>query len=134
MQPLRAVLDAAARGEFPPADGAFDVLPALDGRADVLLGFTAHFVLAAPVDAVEVEAQLPGDLSFPMSATFLTWIAGRLGSQPGTFDALLCATGTGGGAPSWLREADSLDHPRVARRRDIAPTCTSTRPTTRPVC
>ena len=28
VHPLRAMLDAAARGEFPPADGGFDVLPA----------------------------------------------------------------------------------------------------------
>jgi hypothetical protein len=114
--PLRAVLDAAAEGRFPPADGAFDVLPAADGRADVMMGFTAHFVLAAPIDAALVAAQIPaGDFSIPMSATFLMWIADQLKSRPTTFDALLCASGTGAGVPSWLLEAETLDHPRVAR-------------------
>ena len=116
MHPLRALLDAAARGEYPPADGGFDVLPPPDGLADVMLGFTAPFVLAAPIDAAAVAARLPeGDLSVPMSAAFLMWIAEQLGSRPGTFDALLCATGVGGGAPPWLPEVDGLDHPRVAR-------------------
>jgi GNAT superfamily N-acetyltransferase len=110
------VLDAAARGRFPPTDGRVEVLPPPDGRADVMLGFTGHFVLAAPVDVAEVAARLPsGDFSVPLSATFLMWIAEQLGSRPGTFDALLCATGTGAGVPSWLRETHALDHPRVAR-------------------
>ncbi len=116
MHPLRALLDAAARGQYPPADGGFDVLPPPDGRADVMLGFTAHFVFAAPIEAAEIAARLPeGDFSVPMSAAFLTWIGEQLGSRAGTFDALLCATGDGGGPPSWLHEVDGLDHPRVAR-------------------
>jgi GNAT superfamily N-acetyltransferase len=116
MHPLRAVLDAAARGEFPPPDGRIDVLPPPDGRADVILGFTGHFVLAAPIDAAEVAARVPeGDFSIPMSAPFLMWIAEKLGSRPTTFDALLCATGSGDGPPDWLHEVDGFDHPRVAR-------------------
>ncbi|HYL53666.1 MAG TPA: GNAT family N-acetyltransferase [Acidimicrobiia bacterium] len=116
MHPLRVLLDTAAGGEYPPADGAFDVLPPPDGLADVMIGFTGHFVLAAAIEPGEVEAQVPaGDFSVPMSAAFLTWVANRLGSRPGTFDALLCATGNGAGLPPWLREIDALDHPRVAR-------------------
>jgi GNAT superfamily N-acetyltransferase len=116
MHPLRAVLDAAARGEFPPPDGGIDVLPAPDGRADVILGFTGHFVLAAPIDAAEVAARVPErDFSIPMSAPFLMWIAEQLGSRPTTFDALLCTTGSGDGPPDWLHEVDGFDHPRVAR-------------------
>jgi hypothetical protein len=116
MHPLRTLLDAAARGEYPPADGKVDVVPPPDGLADVIVGFTGHFVLAAPIEPAEVAARLPEvDLSVPMSAAFLTWIAERLGSRPTTFDALLCATGDGGGLPPWLREVDGLDHPRVTR-------------------
>ncbi len=116
MHPLRALLDEAARGHYPPADGGFDVLPPPDGRADVMLGFTAHFVLAAPIDAAEVAARVPeGDFSVPLSASFLMWIAEQLGSRPGTFDALLCAIGTDEGPPSWLREVEGFDHPRVER-------------------
>jgi hypothetical protein len=114
--PLRTLLDAAARGQFPPADGAFDVLPPPDGHADVMLGFTGHFVLAAPIDRLEIEARLPSDdFSVPMSAPFLTWIAAQLGSRPATHDALLCTIGTGVGPPPWMRAVESLDHPRVAR-------------------
>jgi hypothetical protein len=116
VHPLRAVLDAAARGTFPPVDGAFDVLPRVEGLADVMLGFTGHFVLAAPIDAAEVAAQVPiGDFSIPMSAGFLMWMADRIGSRPATHDALLCTTGTGAGPPAWLGAAQGLDHPRVAR-------------------
>jgi hypothetical protein len=114
--PLRAMLDAAARGAFPPADGAFDVLAPPPGRADVMIGFTGHFVLAAPIDADEIAARVPpDDFSVPMSAAFLLWLAERLGSKPATFDSLLCAIGTGAGAPPWLHAIDALDHPRVAR-------------------
>jgi hypothetical protein len=110
------MLDAAARGSFPPADGAIEVLPPPPGRADVMLGFTGHFVLAAPIDPDAVAARMPpGDFSVPMAPASLTWIAEQLGSRPTTFDALLCATGTGAGAPLWLHEIDALDHPRVAR-------------------
>jgi hypothetical protein len=116
MHPLRALLDAAACGEYPPADGGFDVLPSPDGLADVMLGFTAHFVLASSIEPAEIAARLPeGDLSVPMSAAFLTWIAEQLGSRPTTFDALLCAIGDGAGPPPWLHEVDGIDHPRVAR-------------------
>lgn len=114
--PLATILDAAARGEFPPDDGAVEVLPPPPGRADVMIGFTGHFVLAAPIDPDEVAARMPpGDFSVPMSPMSLVWIAEQLGSRPTTFDALLAATGTGAGAPSWLHESDALDHPRVAR-------------------
>ena len=116
MHPLRVMLDAAARGDFPPADGGFDVFPAPPGRADAMIGFTGHFVLAAAIDPEEVAARVtPGDFSVPMSATFLMWVAARLGSRPTTFDALLVASGTGGGPPGWLQEVDALDHPRVVR-------------------
>ena len=116
MHPLRAMLDAAARGEYPRADGGFDVLPRPDGLADVMLGFTGHFVLAASIEAAEVAGRIPArDLSVPMSATFLLWLAERLGSRPATFDALLCAVGDGAGPPPWLHEVDGFDHPRVER-------------------
>jgi RimJ/RimL family protein N-acetyltransferase len=46
---------------------------------------------------------------------FLNWVATQLGSRPTTFDALLCARGTGQGAPDWLHRVDDLDPPRVAR-------------------
>ena len=86
--PLAAVLDAAARGRFPAADGRFDVMPRLPGPADALIGFTGHFVLAADIPADAVAARVsPEDLSVPMSPTFLNWVAECTGSRPATFDA-----------------------------------------------
>jgi GNAT superfamily N-acetyltransferase len=112
---LAQMLDDAARGRFPPADGRVEVVPSL-GRVDALIGFTAHWVLAADVESAEVAAQLPdGDFSAPMSAAFLGWIAQRTNRRSATFDALLCARGTGDGAPEWLVETADVAHPRVER-------------------
>ena len=81
---------------FPRPDGVIDLLPAPDGRADIVLGFTAHFVIAAPLGPVEIAERLvPGDFSAWMAAAFLMWVGERLGSVPTTFDALLVALGTG---------------------------------------
>ena len=114
--PLRALLDAAAAGRFPPADGVVDVVPSPGGPADAIVGLTGHFMLAADIDPAEIAQRLPaGDFSAPMSAATLGWIAERLGSTPATFDALLCRPGTGAGAPRWLHEVDGHDHPRVER-------------------
>lgn len=114
--PLLVMLDDAAAGRFPPVDGRIDVVPAPAGRADALVGFTGHFVLAADIDAAEVVDRIPpGDFSAPMSSAMLTWLAQRLDSVPATLDALLCRVGTGAGAPAWLHEIDGHDHPRVER-------------------
>jgi hypothetical protein len=116
--PLAAVLDAAARGRYPAADGRFDVMPRLPGPADALIGFTGHFVLAADIAVDAVAARVSaGDLSVPMSPAFLTWVAECTGSRPATFDALLCAIGTGEGAPEWLEPDRHIEHPRVERAR-----------------
>jgi hypothetical protein len=116
--PLAAILDAAAHGTFPAEDGDFELLPALPGPADALIGFTSHFVLAADIPRADIEARYADrDLSVPMSAPFLTWVAERLDSRPGTFDALLCTFGTGAGAPDWLVPDAGSEHPRVARAR-----------------
>jgi hypothetical protein len=121
--PLRALLDAAAHGVFPPADGRVEVVPTPGGLADVVIGFTGHLVIAADIAPDAVAAKLPdGDFSVWMAASTLSWIGEQLRSQPLTFDALLGARG-GGGPPPWLHEIDALDHPRVVRasryRRDM---------------
>jgi hypothetical protein len=116
VHPLRARLDAAAAGRFPVPDGKLEVVPSPGGLADVIVGLTGHFVLAADLDPAEVEANIEaGDLSAPMSPTTLAWLARRLDSRPATFDALLCRFGTGAGVPSWLHEVDGHAHPRVER-------------------
>jgi GNAT superfamily N-acetyltransferase len=114
---LLRLLEDAARGMPPPADGVVEVWPAPDGPVDAVLAFTAHHVVAAPVDPDLVAARLPeGDLSAPMSAAFLGWLGERLGSRPGSLDVVLAAEGLGGTPPLELTPAVGLDrHQRVAR-------------------
>lgn len=112
--PLAALLDEAARGRFPPPDGALAVLPAPPGASMAVVAFTAHHVVAADVEPEWVRAQLPADdLSAPMSARFLVALGDRIGRQPGSLDVVLAARGLAG-EPELL-EVSGADHPRVAR-------------------
>lgn len=96
---LRRILEDAAAGRFPPADGATDVVPSPDGPVHAVLAFTAHHLVAADVDPGEVAAHLdPDDIAAPMGAPFLAWLGGRLGAVPGTLDVVLAAR-AGAGAP-----------------------------------
>jgi GNAT superfamily N-acetyltransferase len=122
--PLRVLLDNAAAGRFPPADGLIDVVPSPGGRADAFLGLTGHFMLAADVSPDEFAQRVPpGDLSLPMAPATLVWLEERLGSRATTLDVLLSCRGTGAGPAPWFHEVDGHDHPRVeasARyRRDM---------------
>lgn len=113
--PLRARLVDAARGRFPPADLAVDVLGAPRGRSDAVVAFSGHNIVAAPIDAAEVFAHLPDDdPGGPMSAPFLAWLGARLGSQPGSLDVVLVADGTGDGA-GLIRRDDAAADGRVGR-------------------
>lgn len=109
------MLDAAARGTFPPADGVVDIFPS-PGRCDAIVAFTGHFVIAGDVDTDAVRRRVPpGDFTTPLSAPFLLWLSEQLGKHAGTQDAVLCAMGTGAGAPDWLVARDDVKHPRVER-------------------
>ena len=116
-EPLLRLLQDAARGLPPAADGAVEVWPPPPGRVDAVLGFTAHHVVAAAVDPELVAARLPeGDLGAPLSAAFLAWLGARLGSHPGSLDVVLAADGLGGPPPLALRPGvDPARHPRAAR-------------------
>lgn len=116
--PLATLLQAAARGRFPPPDGAVEILPPLDGKVDAVVAFTAHSAVAVDLPPDDVRRQLdPDDFGATMSATFLAWVSDRLGTPPGVLDNVLVAPAR----PS--READLplvprddlADHPRVAR-------------------
>jgi hypothetical protein len=116
MHQLAAILRDAARGVFPPADGVVEVVPSPGGPCDAIVAFTRHFVVAADVDAAEVAARMPtGEFTVPLSPASLLWLAAELDLEPATHDALLVTMGSGAGAPSWLRRADDLAHPRVDR-------------------
>jgi hypothetical protein len=108
------LLDAAARGSFPPADGAVEVLGPPPGRAMAVVGFTAHYVVAAAVAPAWVHERLPpGDLHAPMSPAFLAALAAELDAVEDGLDLVLAAPGLAG--PAGLTEVDGSDHPRVAR-------------------
>ncbi len=53
------LLDDAAAGRFPPADGLVDVVPSPGGPADAIIGLTGHFMLTADIAADEVAERLP---------------------------------------------------------------------------
>lgn len=113
--PLRAVLEEAARGRFPPADGSLRVLSSPPGRSDAVVAFTAHHVVAAAVPEAAVRERLSGeDLGAPMGARFLAWLGDHIGADPGSLDVVLAAPGTGMGG-DLLRPAGRVEHARVAR-------------------
>jgi hypothetical protein len=56
---LLRLLQDAAMGAPPAADGVVEVWPAPDGPVDAVLAFTAHHVVAAGVDPELVAARLP---------------------------------------------------------------------------
>lgn len=91
-------------------------MPSPGPPCDAIVGFTGHFVIAADVDPGEVAARMPaGDFSVPFSPPSLQWIAAHTHRVAATYDALLVSIADGVGAPSWLRPADDLAHPRVDR-------------------
>jgi hypothetical protein len=113
---LLDMLHSAAFGRFPPPDGTVTVVQEPVGPAAAVLGFTAHFVVCAPVDPAWVHAQLPsGDLSAPLGARFVVALADRLGAHIGANDAVLAAVATGAPPRVRLTAVDANEHPRVVR-------------------
>jgi GNAT superfamily N-acetyltransferase len=99
------------------------VLPALPGPTHVVTAFSAHHVIAADVDDEVVRHRLPpGDLGAPMSASFLMFLAGWVGAEPGTLDVVLVKLDAtkSSSIEVWARD-DLNDHPRVARARRYRP-------------
>ena len=127
---LSALLDAAAAGDFPPADGAVEVLAQPGERDAGVIAFTAFAVVFADTDPDWIAAQLPSDdLAAPLSAGFLHALGQRLGRHPGCVDMLTCATPLPGAPPRELAlvevgpeqpgppggPAPNAPHARVAR-------------------
>jgi RimJ/RimL family protein N-acetyltransferase len=116
--PLLDILTEAALGRPPAANGALTLVPALPGPMHCVLGFTAHHVIAADIEEEVVRQRVdPADLGQPMSSSFLMFLGGWLGAEPGTFDVVFVA-------PPPERADDSLElwrrtdleaHPRVRR-------------------
>jgi hypothetical protein len=117
MHPVHELLSDVAAGRFPPADGTIEVLPTpsplgveavieLTGYAMILTSRDPEDVLAQPIDAF-------GGVIAP---SFLQWLAGPQG-WIGTHDALIVASGLGGGSLPIRRDAEDHQRVRLARAR-----------------
>ena len=115
---LQDLLHAAVLGDFPPADGTVRVLHEQPGAAAAVVGFTAHFVVCAPVEEAWVRQRLPaGDLSAPLGARFVSALADHLDAHIGANDAVLAAVAHGRGPSLRMEPGDAGAHPRVQRAR-----------------
>ncbi|MFF7052296.1 GNAT family N-acetyltransferase [Streptomyces griseorubiginosus] len=127
METLRDILDAAARGVLPPADGGTTIVPQACHRDAGVLSFTAHSVVFTDEDPEWVRATLRGLDCDPLAATmnprFLTALLDRTGRRSETIDAMLVADPLPGEPPLALQEIEDANHPRIAyargRRDDI---------------
>ncbi|MDH6219488.1 GNAT family N-acetyltransferase [Streptomyces pseudovenezuelae] len=127
METLRDILDAAARGVFPPADGGATVVPQVSDRDAGVLAFTAHAVVFTDEDPRWVHDTLaPVDcdaLAAPMNPRFLTALLERTGRTAETIDAMLVGAPLPGEPPLALTEITDGDHPRIVyargRRDDV---------------
>ncbi|MFJ8824651.1 GNAT family N-acetyltransferase [Streptomyces sp. NPDC102467] len=116
---LRDILDAAAKGVFPPPDGTTTVVPQMCARDAGVIAFTAHTVVFTdePEEWVrEALAAVDCDpLAASMNARFLGAFMDRTGRAHDTIDLLTVASALAGPPPLALREIRDREHPRVAR-------------------
>ena len=117
--PLARILEHAADGRYPTADGGIDVLaPDGDGTRAVV-AFTGHAYVLADVAADELVRRMPNGWSGGYGGTLhpdvLGWLAeGR--REVGTVDIVLVARGVGGAAASAAPFGGVLaEHARVQR-------------------
>jgi GNAT superfamily N-acetyltransferase len=113
---LGAVLNDAAAGRFPPADGGVTVLPQPSPRDCGVFGFTAHAVIFTDADEDWVTSLLPpGDLGAPLNAAFLQALCAATGRVAGSIDMLCVAEPLDGPPPVALTPEPDLSHPRIER-------------------
>ncbi|MER8012082.1 GNAT family N-acetyltransferase [Streptomyces sp. NPDC094149] len=121
METLRDILDAAARGVFPPADGRTTVVPQACERDAGVLAFTAHSVVFTDEDPDWVYDTLRATdcdaLAASMNPRFLAAFMERTGRGAETIDALLVAAPLPGEPPLALREVEDATHSRVGYAR-----------------
>jgi GNAT superfamily N-acetyltransferase len=122
---LRDILDAAARGVFPPPDGATTVVAQHSSRDAGVLAFTAHSVVFTDEDprwVRETLARVDCDaLAATMNPRFLAAFMQRTGRSNDTIDLMSVAPPLPGAPPLALTEIRDPGHPRVAssrKRRD----------------
>ncbi|RMB84305.1 GNAT family N-acetyltransferase [Streptomyces shenzhenensis] len=120
-QTLRDLLDAAARGVFPPDDGGTTVVPQHAHRHAGVIAFTAHAVVFTDEDERWVRGALAAVDCDPLAAAlhprFLVDFMARTGRVHDTVDALLVGAPLPDRPPLALREIADSGHPRVAAAR-----------------
>jgi predicted GNAT family acetyltransferase len=116
---LAALLESAAAGKFPTADGGVEILAQPGERDAGVISFTGFAVVFADTDPDWIAGELPADdLSAPLSVAFLHALGKRLGRQPGDIDMLACAAPLPEAPPRelMLTEIDpTAQHSRIAR-------------------
>ncbi|MEU0335503.1 GNAT family N-acetyltransferase [Streptomyces sp. NPDC006193] len=121
METLRDILDAAAAGVFPPADGGTTVVAQPSPRDAGVLSFTAHSVVFTDEDPKWVHETLRGldcdPLAAAMNPRFLTALLDRTGRRTETVDAVLVGDPLPGEPPLALTEIADAGHPRIRYAR-----------------
>ena len=124
--PLAAILEQAAAGVFPSADGLTDVLPADGGDVIAIVAFSGHAFVLADVDPAEIAVRQTdgagGGFGGALAPAVQQSLAGADG-EVGSVDVVLAAAGGVNPAGSLQRRDDQRDHPRARRamhhRRDV---------------
>jgi hypothetical protein len=115
-QALAAILDAAADGRYPPADGGVTILPQPSSRDAGVIAFTGHSVVFTDASHDWVAAQLPeDDVAAALSPKFLHALAARTSREAHQTDLLACGAAKPGPAPIELVPEPDPAHPRIAR-------------------
>ncbi|WP_031487132.1 GNAT family N-acetyltransferase [Streptomyces bicolor] len=124
---LRDILDAAARGVFPPADGGTTVVPQPSPRHAGVLSFTAHSFVVTDEDPDWIYDTLRDvdcdALAATLNPRFLAAFMERTGRWSETVDAVLVGSPLPGEPPLALTEIKDAGHPRIGyahgRRDDV---------------
>ena len=120
MHPLRGVLDAAASGVFPAADGAVDVLPPDPSGVLAVVAFAGHAYVLADADPARLRALGADGYGGASKPDVLRCVAGADGVI-GSLDVVMVAAAAPG--PQLDRRRDLDGHARVQRalhhRRDV---------------
>ena len=115
---LPGLIAAVERGTPPPADGSVRTIRQPAHAEAAVLGFTAHIVIAADVEAEWVADRIPpGDLSAPLNPPFLSDLCDRLNRRVNCLDMVAYAPAVDGPPPIRLTPAGDPGHPRVRRAR-----------------
>ncbi|RKN45357.1 GNAT family N-acetyltransferase [Micromonospora endolithica] len=118
---LADILDAAARGHFPPPDGRNTVVPQPSHRDAGVIAFTAHSVVFTDEDPQWIRRTLEAldcdRLAAAMNPAFLGALLDRTRRSMDTIDLLTVASPLAGAPPLELSEIADADHPRLARAR-----------------